>query len=217
MQYSNEVTNEDQQRNQSAPEACYNRVNLTGTAQNHASDANGNHTFTLCVQRLSGHTDAIPVLVPVGLHANYNGLITVCGTFQSYNKIVGNRSKLMLYVIADEIVEADYEAQTNPNSIEMTAFICKAPIYRTTPFNREIADLLLAVNCLNSQNESSYIPAIAWGKNARFAKTLAVGEKVQILGRIQSREYQKRLDDNTVETRVAYEVSINSIQKEELL
>jgi len=211
MQQTGILTNEEAVTN-----ACYNRVTLTGVAQNHGHDDNGNHTFSLCVDRLSGHTDVIPIIVPAGIHGNYAGTITVRGIFQSYNKIVGQRSKLMLYVIAEEISEADYNAQTNPNQIEMTAFLCKMPIYRTTPFNREIADLLLAVNCLNSQNESSYIPAIAWGKNARYAKTLIVGEKVQVIGRIQSREYQKRLDDGTIETRVAYEVSINSIQKEEI-
>jgi len=196
--------------------ACFNHVVLTGKPVDITKDQNGTH-FSLYVNRLSGTVDTIPVTVPFDAGINLiNEIITVRGTFSSYNKIVDNRSKLILHVLAQEIAYATDEECQNPNVIELTAFICKAPIFRTTPFNREIADLLLAVNNLSARNESSYIPAIAWGKNARFAKTLLVGEKVQINGRIQSREYQKRFDDGTVEIRVAYEVSINTIFKEEL-
>jgi primosomal replication protein N len=200
--------------------ACYNRVSITGQAQSFTNDGNGNTMFLLCVTRLSGQTDVIPVTVPFSFNTAQflNKAINVRGSFASYNKIIGNRSKLILHVLAHEIAEATIADMENPNSIDLTAFVCKVPIYRTTPFNREIADLLLAVNSLqNATNgQSSYIPAIAWGKNARFAKGLALGEKVHINGRIQSREYQKRFDDGTIETRTAYEVSINTITNDKI-
>ena len=103
----------------------------------------------------------------------------------------------------------DYHPGKNPNSIVLSGYICKPPVYRTTPFNREIADLLVAVN--RSYNKSDYIPAIAWGRNARFVKNLAVGDKIALSGRIQSREYQKKQADESLITMTAYEVSVSKL------
>jgi hypothetical protein len=169
--------------------------------------------------------DIIPVNVPESLlqkklsQTGINPLsagetVEITGQFRSYNKIIGDRSKLILSVFARDITVKNKNAEINtPNSIELTGFICKIPIYRTTPFNREIADILIAVN--RDFNKSDYIPAIAWGRNARFAKNLLIGEKISITGRIQSREYQKKLDDGSAETRIAYEISINTIVRAE--
>jgi len=186
-----------------------NRALLMGTA---TTVPNDNGEFILSVTRLSGMPDNIPVVLSEtvkGASITIGENLTVKGRFQSHNKIVGDRSKLMLTVYAEEIT-ADNDIN-NPNQIDLVGYICKAPIYRTTPFNREIADLLLAVN--RCANKSDYIPAIAWGRNARFSKNLLIGDKVQISGRIQSREYQKRFEDGTIETRTAYELSINTITK----
>ena len=114
---------------------------------------------------------------------------------------------LMLTVFVRELL--DLTGQVNPNTIVLSGYICKPPVYRTTPFNREIADILLAVN--RSYNKSDYIPCIAWGRNARFAKNLAVGEKIALSGRIQSREYQKRFSDDDIKILTAYEVSISKL------
>lgn len=154
-------------------------------------------------------------LIPVTLSEKLLGVtdisagqrVTVIGQFRSYNKIMDNRSKLMLTVFAVDIMPVD-EA-INSNTIELIGFICKPPIFRTTPFNREICDILLAVN--RAYNKSDYIPSIAWGRNARSMKYLSVGEQVQVFGRIQSRNYTKRVSDEVVENRVAYEVSIAKI------
>ena len=192
-----------------------NNVTLVGTVSQFTNENNAPE-FVICVNRLSGMQDKIPVAIHPDLahiELRDGDEIALQGTFASHNVIVGDRSKLVLRVIANEIYNATEEDYTNPNLIELTGFICKTPIYRTTPFNREIADMLVAVNRQNTK--SDYIPCIAWGKNARFCKTLLVGERILLSGRIQSREYQKRLDDATVETRTAYEVSINSISKEE--
>ena len=132
--------------------------------------------------------------------------IGAVGQFRSYNKIVNEKSKLVLRVFVRELVEPNEE---NPNTIEIEGFICKQPIYRQTPFKREIADMLIAVN--RAYNKSDYIPAIAWGRNARYAGGFEVGNKVHVVGRIQSRIYQKQLEDGTVEDRTAYEVSISKL------
>ena len=174
-------------------------------------------TFLLSVARLSGMVDHLPIVVgsEIADTLAVGDIVTVRGKFVSFNKIIGDKSKLILQVYAEEVDQCgagtDMTSVQNPNSITLVGFVCKPPIYRTTPFNREIADLLLAVN--RAVNKSDYIPAIAWGRNARLAKGLMVGEKVHIEGRVQSREYQKRLPDDTVETRIAYEVSINHIEK----
>ena len=196
-------------------EACNNIVLLSGkiTEVNNMNEQ-CLYDLIVSVDRLSGMQDNIPVILSEELKnlKLYTGqMVNIKGSFTSFNKIIDNRSKLILTVHATEVYENTDINHENPNTIDLIGFICKTPIYRTTPFNREIADLLLAVN--RAVNKSDYIPAIAWGKNARFAKNLLVGEKVLINGRIQSREYQKRLDDGTAETRIAYEVSINSINR----
>ena len=129
------------------------------------------------------------------------------GQFRSYNKLEEGRSRLMLTVFVREI--ADASPAKNPNSIVLSGYICKPPVYRTTPFNREIADLLVAVN--RAYNKSDYIPCIAWGRNARFVRNLQVGDKIALSGRIQSREYQKKLSEYEVKTMTAYEVSVSKL------
>ncbi|MBQ3115455.1 MAG: single-stranded DNA-binding protein [Clostridia bacterium] len=171
----------------------------------------GFYEMNVLVKRLSGQADVLPITASERLIADKDlklgSTINAIGQFRSYNKLVDGKSKLMLTVFVREILE-DVTAK-NPNSIVLTGYICKPPIYRTTPFNREIADVLIAVN--RSYNKSDYIPCIAWGRNARFAKNLAVGEKIAISGRIQSREYQKKITDDEVKTLTAYEVSISKL------
>lgn len=166
---------------------------------------------TVSVERLSGQSDVIPITVSDRLMEGQNfeigNLIGLIGQFRSYNKIVDGKSKLVLRVFVRELCECDENA---PNVIELEGYVCKPPVYRTTPFKREIADLLSAVN--RAYNKSDYIPAIAWGRNARYASTFNVGDKIHLVGRIQSRIYQKTLDDGTIEERVAYEVSITKFE-----
>ncbi len=171
----------------------------------------GFYEMNVLVKRLSGQGDILPVTVSERLIADKDLCVGVTinafGQFRSYNKLVNGKSKLMLTVFVREIL--DSVNVRNPNNIVLCGYVCKPPVYRTTPFNREIADLLIAVN--RSYNKSDYIPCIAWGRNARFAKSLAVGEKIAVVGRIQSREYQKRLSDDDVKTLTAYEVSISKL------
>lgn len=168
---------------------------------------------TVSVERLSGQSDVIPITVSDRLMEGQNfeigNLIGLIGQFRSYNKIVDGKSKLVLRVFVRELCECDENA---PNVIELEGYVCKPPVYRTTPFKREIADLLIAVN--RAYNKSDYIPAIAWGRNARYASTFDVGDKIHLVGRIQSRIYQKSLDDGTIEERIAYEVSITRFEQE---
>ena len=163
------------------------------------------------VKRLSGQGDILPVTISerliTGKGLKVGDTINALGQFRSYNKLVDGKSKLMLTVFVRELLEDN--PIKNPNSIVLCGYVCKPPTYRTTPFNREIADILIAVN--RSYNKSDYIPCIAWGRNARFAKNLAVGEKIGISGRIQSREYQKRINDEEIKIMTAYEVSINKL------
>lgn len=198
-----------------------NVVLLTGiikceVVQNNDLMGEGHSSSMLAVNRLSNMQDMIPIIFPdelINLHKIAEGSqLVIKGQYRSYNKLVGGKSKLMLAVVAREVLDAS--PVDNPNIIELSGYICKPPVYRTTPFNREIADILLAVNRVFSK--SDYIPAIAWGRNARAVQEMTVGEKLNISGRIQSREYQKRLDDGTTETRQAYEVSINQLSKEPL-
>lgn len=192
-----------------------NRVYLFGEivseAQlSHEVYGEGFYEFKVKVMRLSGQADILPVTVSERIMTEdmkVGGTICALGQFRSYNKLEGGRSRLMLTVFIRELFEM--QPGKNPNSIVLSGYICKPPVYRTTPFNREIADLLIAVN--RSYNKSDYIPAIAWGRNARFVSNLSVGDKVALSGRIQSREYQKKQPDESFVTMTAYEVSISKL------
>ena len=167
------------------------------------------YNMTLKVERLSDVCDYIPITISEIILDEKNikvgDMVAIKGQFRSYNKYVDGKSKLVLTVFVREIVPKIENYPTN--IIELTGYVCKTPVYRLTPFNKEICDVLLAVN--RDYNKSDYIPCIVWGRNARFAKNINVGEKVCINGRIQSREYDKEL-----EKRVAYEVSVSNIKKD---
>ncbi|MCH5142235.1 MAG: single-stranded DNA-binding protein [Clostridiales bacterium] len=170
----------------------------------------GFYEFKVRVMRLSGQADILPVTVSERIMTEdmkIGSSICALGQFRSYNKLEGGRSRLMLTVFVRELL--DTQPAKNPNSVVLSGYICKPPVYRTTPFNREIADLLVAVN--RSYNKSDYIPAIAWGRNARFVRNLSVGDKIALSGRIQSREYQKKQSDESFLTMTAYEVSISKL------
>lgn len=192
-----------------------NKVCLTGRIVDspvfsHEIMGEGFYDLSIAVKRLSGQEDIIPLTVSERIMENENfeigNLIGVIGQFRSYNKMVENRSKLVLRVFVRELAAVD---EDDPNTIEIDGFICKQPIYRTTPFKREITDMLIAVN--RAYNKSDYIPAIAWGRNARYAGNFSIGDRIHIVGRIQSRTYQKQLDDGAVEERTAYEVSVSKL------
>ena len=170
----------------------------------------GFYELMVKVMRLSGQADLLPVTVSERIMTEdmkVGGYICALGQFRSYNKLEGGRSRLMLTVFVRELLEV--QPAKNPNSIVLSGYICKPPVYRTTPFNREIADLLIAVN--RAYNKSDYIPCIAWGRNARFVQNLKVGDRVALSGRIQSREYQKRLSETEAVTMTAYEVSVSKL------
>jgi len=161
------------------------------------------------VKRLSDETDILPVTISERLIEGFNlgDEIGISGQFRSYNKLDGEKSKLMLTIFVKELIDPDDISAVN--QINMVGYICKEPIYRTTPFGREICDVLLAVN--RAYNKSDYLPCIAWGRNARFVKDLSVGEKLEVQGRIQSRKYQKKTDSGDTETKIAYEISLSSV------
>ena len=172
------------------------------------------YTCTVRVPRLSGTDDNVRIMVSERLimdgEYNVGDRVEVTGQFRSYNSYENGDNRLVLTVFAKDIEHYEESDSKNPNTLYLNGFICKPPVYRTTPFGREITDLLLAVN--RSYNKSDYIPIIAWGRNARFAKNLNVGDNVKIWGRIQSRTYQKRLDEENTIEKTAYEVSVNRME-----
>ena len=179
------------------------------------------YIFDLEVPRLSGNADIIPITISERLleaeELQIDKKVIIEGQFRSYNSYQNERNKLVLTVFAKDVkfVEnQDEEIQASKdfvsNEVILNGYICKKPIYRQTPFGREIADLLLAVN--RAYNKSDYIPCIAWGRNARFCENIEVGTEVKIVGRVQSRTYEKKYEDGTSETKIAYEVSISSLE-----
>lgn len=195
-----------------------NTLTLTGKVveeprYSHEVYGEGFYETTLSVMRLSDQVDELPITISERLLSEFNIIvgdtITVEGQFRSYNKIENEKSRLMLTVFVREVLPTTEGNTDNPNQIEITGYICKPPIYRTTPFKREICDVLLAVN--RAYNKSDYIPCIMWGRNARYIKTMPIGAKLSIVGRVQSRKYQKITDTGEIHERVAYEVSVSKV------
>ena len=178
----------------------------------------GFYMVDVAVNRLSNFADYIPVMVSerlLDVSKDWKGqYISVVGQFRSYNRHEDKKNRLVLSVFARELsLVQEVDEDVKSNQIFLDGYICKEPIYRKTPLGREIADLLIAVN--RSYGKSDYIPCICWGRNARFASTFAVGTHVQIQGRIQSREYVKKINELETEKRIAYEVSVSKIEQME--
>jgi len=182
------------------------------------------YIYDLEVPRLSDTSDFIPITISERIidekKMQIGNKIIVKGQFRSYNSYENERNKLILTVFVKDIIfedEIEVKMQEDEmlkanvsNEVILTGYICKKPIYRQTPFGREIADILLAVN--RAYNKSDYIPSIAWGRTARFCQNLETGTEVKVVGRVQSRNYEKKHEDGTVEQRIAYEVSISSLE-----
>ena len=192
-----------------------NQVNIAGEVVSDFSFSHeifGERFFVLSVsvKRLSGYCDVIPLMVSerlIDVNRDFRGeYIRVSGQFRSYNSHETCKNRLILYVFAREIDDSE---KYDDNHIFLDGFICKKPIYRKTPLGREIADILLAVN--RPYGKTDYIPCILWGRNARFASCFKVGYQVEINGRIQSREYNKKNENGEMETKIAYEVSTSKV------
>ena len=172
------------------------------------------YSFIVRVKRLSDMTDDILVTASekLDLCRFHDGdEVYITGQYRSYNNYSNVGNKLILTVFAKEIAPAAEEhADRNTNFIYLNGFICKEPIFRTTPFGREITDTLLAVN--RTYSKSDYIPCIAWGRNARITAGLPVGTNLIVFGRVQSREYQKKLSETNIVNKIAYEVSVSKIE-----
>lgn len=207
-----------------------NNITLAGVVEkepeySHEVFGEGFYVFMLKCSRMSGNKDTLPVMISERLtditEIKAGQVVTVLGQIRSFNKHTDNmKSKLILSVFAREfeVLAQDPEElpfENNTNMVILDAYICKPPIYRCTPKGREIADILVAVN--RPYGKSDYIPCIVWGRNARFVggletrERIQTGEHIQIQGRLQSREYTKKISDNEVETRTAYEVSVSRI------
>lgn len=188
---------------------------VSGFTFSHEVFGEGFYMVDVSVKRLSNSQDLIPVMISerlIDVTQDYTGeFIAVNGQFRSYNRHEELKNRLVLSVFAREVEFIDEELDgAKTNTILLDGYICKTPIYRKTPLGREIADLLIAVN--RPYGKSDYIPCICWGRNARFASSFEVGNHVQVLGRIQSREYVKKLTETETEKRIAYEVSVSKLE-----
>ena len=197
-----------------------NRVTIVGEVVSefefsHEVYGEGFYTLNISVNRLSDSVDIIPLMISerlVDVTEDLRGvIIEASGQFRSYNRHEENKNRLMLSIFVRELQLYDnYEEENSTNQIFLDGYICKPAIYRRTPLGREIADVLIAVN--RPYGKSDYIPCIAWGRNARFAAGFEVGSHIQIYGRIQSREYQKKIGNDEIVNKVAYEVSVSKME-----
>ena len=188
---------------------------ISGFTFSHEVFGEGFYMVDVAVNRLSENADIIPLMISerlLNVREDYRGCtVEAIGQFRSYNRHEGVRNRLVLSVFVRELEFTDEEVENaKTNQIFLDGYICKPPVYRKTPLGREIADILLAVN--RPYGKSDYIPCICWGRNARFASGFEVGGHTQIWGRIQSREYMKKLSEEESEKRIAYEISVSKLE-----
>jgi len=188
---------------------------ITKPAFNHEANGEKFYKAFVATKRISGAVDTLPVIISDRIidmnEIKYGDCVMITGQIRSHNLHVGEKHKLELFIFTEtiEVYENEVEVPFN-NEVTFNGFICKEPIYRTTPLNREIADVLIAVN--RPYGKSDYLPCIAWGRNARFVGNLPVGTHIEVTGRFQSREYNKKISEDETETRVAYEVSVSKVE-----
>ncbi|MBQ7759093.1 single-stranded DNA-binding protein [Anaerotignum sp.] len=186
---------------------------VEGCVFSHEVYGEGFYTFQISSERLSDKADILPVTVSERLIdkelLQVGTKVDIIGQLRSYNNYNSKKNRLVLTIFVREIRLMEEEETKNENQICLNGFICKPPIYRKTPFGREISDILVAVN--RAYNKSDYIPCIAWGRNARYMANLEVGSNIRVWGRVQSRTYQKKIGE-IMEERVAYEVSVSKIE-----
>lgn len=197
-----------------------NRVSVIGVVSSqfqfsHEVFGEGFYILEISVNRLSDQADVIPLMISerlIDVKADYRGrTMEAIGQFRSYNRHEGTRNRLVLSVFVREYqFMEEFTDYTKTNQIFLDGYICKAPVYRKTPLGREIADLLLAVN--RPYGKSDYIPCISWGRNARYASAFEIGTRIRVWGRVQSREYTKRISEDESEKRIAYEVSVSKME-----
>lgn len=197
-----------------------NKVMIAGKLKkelefSHSIYGEGFYNTYIEIPRLSDIKDVLPITVSErliqGMELKVGNDIFIEGQLRSYNKTINGNNKLILIIFVKELeLIPSLEEIKNPNEIYLDGFICKNPSYRTTPFGREITDLLIAVN--RPYNKSDYIPCIAWGRNARFSGNLDIGQRIKLWGRIQSREYQKKYPNGEIVNKIAYEVSISKME-----
>lgn len=205
-----------------------NNITLAGVVErepeySHEVLGEGFYVFMLKCSRTSGNKDTLPVMISDRLvdirEIKVGQVVTVSGQIRSFNRHIDDvKSKLILSVFARELEILAQDAtelpfEENINTVILDGFVCKPPVYRCTPKGREIADVLIAVNRM--YGKADYIPCITWGRNARYAGNLDVGTRIDVEGRLQSREYTKKLDDGTEEIRTAYEISVSRIEESE--
>lgn len=188
---------------------------ISGFTFNHETFGERFYMVDIAVKRMSGEDDIIPLMFSerlIDVHQNYEGCtIEAIGQFRSYNRHDGVKNRLVLSIFVREInFLEEFTDYTKTNQILLDGYICKVPVYRKTHFGREITELLLAVN--RPYEKTDYIPCITWGRNARYASSFEVGTRIRVWGRIQSREYTKKINDVECEKRVAYEVSVIKLE-----
>lgn len=203
-----------------------NKIELCGVIAstpelNHKNYGENFYGFRLSCSRKSTEKDMLPIIVSDRLveikDLQVGKKISVRGQVRTFNKhISDDKRKLLIMVFARDVREVEEESESAPefnNNVKLSGYICKPPVYRVTPKGREIADVLIAVNRM--YGKADYIPCITWGRNARYAGNLDVGTRIDVEGRLQSREYTKKLDDGTEEIRTAYEISVSRIEESE--
>ena len=192
-----------------------NRMVLHGRAAHPPAFSHCNHgveffSFPLSVSRLSGAADQLNVMAPRALLEGCGGLsrgdaVTVRGEVRTFNNRSGVGSRLVISVLARELVPEEGEDE---NRLILSGTLCKPPSLRSTPLGRTICDMILAVN--RRYGRADYLPCIAWGSLAHLCGEMEVGSSLGLDGRLQSRTYTKNLGDR-VEERTAFEVSIMNL------
>lgn len=195
---------------------------LVGIVQNelefsHEVEGEKFYKTVLQVKRKSGIIDEVPVEVSertLGYEFMVEGvLVEITGDVRTRNIEEDGKKKLHVCVFIDEVLPA--EKDKDVNEVGFVGTICRDVRLRRKNSGWKIADMMLAVNrSCGEKVKSYYIPCIAFGRNAEYVSNLPDGTTLEIEGRFQSREYNKKLENGEgLELKTAYEVAIRSLKE----
>lgn len=149
----------------------------------------------------------------IDVAADWDGYwLDINGSLRAYRISENSEKKAYKAIIYAHELASEIAAAEDCNTVELKGDIVSEPKLRTTPSGKVICDFMLSVERPHSKTD--WIPCIAWGRDAKYISgELEEGTKIEVKGRLQSRQFSKVLSDGTVSHRIVYEVCVQKFKE----
>lgn len=162
-------------------------------------------TFSIAIKRTSGVLDYIPCIISHDMLPNISerDFVHITGSIRSY----AVNGHCLTYAYVTGIHSSDKDKYKN--EVVIDGFLVKKDEVRQTPLGRQLIDITFATN-REYVRRSDYLHCITWGRSANRMENIEIGERIEATGKFQSRFYLKKLENDSTEERIAYEISLRS-------